>query len=113
MSIANAPAGEAAGTSFAAGERLLAADALVLAGPAGDEVRAAAHLRLRLMEIARIERREHDIAVRVGQRAAAVGRTVEQDQNTTTFQGFRGRMTNCAACDSSSMTRPLRGNPSA
>src|SRR5690606_4285702 len=55
-----------------AGKGLSAGDALVLAGAARDGMGAAIHVRLRFVEIARIEGREDDVAVAVGQRAGAV-----------------------------------------
>src|SRR5262249_10959305 len=55
-----------------AGKRLAAADARIFASAAGDEVRAAAHIRLRLVEIARVEGREDLVTVGVGEHAGAV-----------------------------------------
>ena len=55
-----------------AGERLASGDALIFAGSAGDDVRAAIHIRLRLVEIAGVEGREDLVAVAVGQDAGAV-----------------------------------------
>jgi len=55
-----------------AGERLAAGDASIFARAAGDDVSAAAQIRLRLSEIARVEGREDLVAIGVGEYASAV-----------------------------------------
>src|SRR5262245_20653392 len=54
-----------------AGKWLRASNPLVLSGPARDEMRAAIHLRLRLVDVTRIEGREDLVAVLVGQNTGA------------------------------------------
>ena len=46
---------------------LTTGDPFVFAGAASDDVSAAVHLRLRFVEVARIESRENLVTVRVGQ----------------------------------------------
>jgi hypothetical protein len=53
-------------------ERLAPRDTRILAGAASDNMSAAVHVRLRLVEIAGIERRKNLVAVAVGQHAGAV-----------------------------------------
>src|SRR5262245_29968245 len=55
-----------------AGKWLTPSDPLILARAASDDVGAAAHLRLRLVEVARIKGRENLVTVAVGQHASAV-----------------------------------------
>ena len=67
MSNANEPAGSPGGVAFEMQENGSSpGDSLVLAAAALDEMRAAIHLRLGLVEVARIEGREHCVAVGVG-----------------------------------------------
>src|SRR3990172_6181408 len=47
-------------------------DPLVFAGAARDDMGATIHFRLRLVEVARIKGREHEVTVAVGHRAGAV-----------------------------------------
>ena len=53
-------------------ERLVAGDTRIFAGAAGDDMRAAVQLGLRLVEVAGIEGREDLVAIGIGQNAGAV-----------------------------------------
>jgi len=55
-----------------AGKWLTPSDPLILAGAASDDMGATVHLRLRLVEVARIKGRENLVTVAVGQHASAV-----------------------------------------